>query len=110
MLSIPASQLVALFAQAILYGIYLVTVGAFLVPFPRKISVMISVVLVLFVLSTTNLAFGLVRVLRPNFQSPPSATGQIARHWVDIAKVGVQCSLSQEVAQCSTCSTPLATA
>lgn len=95
MLGLVSAQLIGLFIEAILYGIYLVTCGACIVPgtfqprpghlrlpFWRLRWPIALVTLLLFVISTLNLALGLVRVLAPRVQRGP-----LPRDWLTVTKV-----------------------
>jgi hypothetical protein len=98
MISVLSAQLTGLFIEATLYGIYLVTFGACLLPrtfrdrpegsrrwtcplwrFPWIALVTIA----LFIISTLHLALGLVRLLGP----PRHPTSTLPRDWVTNSKV-----------------------
>jgi hypothetical protein len=97
-----AAQLIAVFVECIFYGIYLVTFGAalrcILWSGPQRSwalrlkssRTMFTVVLLMFIFSTINLALGLVRILQGfvyNARFGANATEQLGQDWVNIVKV-----------------------
>jgi hypothetical protein len=81
MISFATAQLIGLFFEAVFYGIYLVT---FILLLPRTIRrpLIALVISALFILSTVNLALGLVRALEGTI-----VRGDIPRDWVTLVKV-----------------------
>jgi hypothetical protein len=102
MLSVATAQLIGLFFESILYGIYLVTFGICLTPrtypHPGRLRLPVwklpwpiaLVTLVICVMGTVNLALTLVLILDSQFcRAIVLGSGVVTRAWTALAIVGI---------------------
>jgi hypothetical protein len=100
MLTRVEGQLLALFVEAIFYGIYLVSFGTCILKIlrlrPGHMSAgrihwpFVVATIILFIPSTLDISLGVVRVLDPRFFHSNPATARLKRDWVNAAKVRVR--------------------
>lgn len=94
MIGVFSAQVIGLFLEAMFYGVYLVTFGACILPrtfwhdrpgrmrLPSRLSWVIALAAILFVLATLHLAIGLVQLL----SLPSNQQTTAPRSWITTTK------------------------
>ena len=96
MIRIDTAELISLFIEAMLYGIYFVTFVILLARRTLKTQparhswIITSITTVLFVISTMHVALGLARGLHSGFCAGTAPKGNLPRDWLTVLRVCLQ--------------------